>query len=120
MNEVQGKLIGDQYIIQLSGHVDSGNASAVENAVIDLIGQEPGRPIHIDAEQLDYISSAGLRVILHLRKTHPELTISNVKPDVYEIFEMTGFTQMMTIEKAYRVVSIEGCEDIGRGRNGTK
>lgn len=119
MNEVQGKLIGDQYIIQLSGHVDSGNASAVENAVIDLIGQEPGRPIHIDAEQLDYISSAGLRVILHLRKTHPELTISNVKPDVYEIFEMTGFTQMMTIEKAYRVVSIEGCEEIGRGANGT-
>ena len=119
VNEVQGKLIGDQYIIQLSGHVDSGNASAVENAVIDLIGQEPGRPIHIDAEQLDYISSAGLRVILHLRKTHPELTISNVKPDVYEIFEMTGFTQMMTIEKAYRVVSIEGCEEIGRGANGT-
>ena len=119
MNEVQGKLIGEQYVIKLSGHIDSGNATAVEKAVLELIGQEPGRAIHIDADQLDYISSAGLRVILHLRKTHPELVISNVKPDVYEIFEMTGFTQMMTIEKAYRVVSVEGCEEIGRGANGT-
>ena len=119
VNEVQGKLIGEQYVIKLSGHIDSGNASAVEKAVLELIGQEPGRAIHIDADQLDYISSAGLRVILHLRKTHPELVISNVKPDVYEIFEMTGFTQMMTIEKAYRVVSVEGCEEIGRGANGT-
>ena len=72
VNEVQGKLIGEQYVIKLSGHIDSGNASAVEKAVLELIGQEPGRAIHIDADQLDYISSAGLRVILHLRKTHPE------------------------------------------------
>jgi uncharacterized protein (TIGR02172 family) len=32
---------------------------------------------------------------------------------------MTGFTEMMTVEKAYRVVSVEGCEEIGRGANGT-
>ena len=32
---------------------------------------------------------------------------------------MTGFTDMMPVEKAYRVVSVEGCEEIGRGANGT-
>ena len=58
-------------------------------------------------------------MILHLKKTYPELRVVNVSPEVYEIFDMTGFTEMMTVEKAYRVVSVEGCEEIGRGANGT-
>ncbi|MBO6052794.1 MAG: ATP-binding protein, partial [Clostridia bacterium] len=65
------------------------------------------------------ISSAGLRILLRLKKTNPDLTVTNVKPEVYEILEMTGFTEMMTVEKAYRVVSVDGCEEIGRGANGT-
>ena len=73
----------------------------------------------LDAENLDYISSAGLRIILRLKKNHPDLSIINVKSDVYEIFEMTGFTEMMHVEKAYRKVSLEGCEQIGRGANGS-
>ena len=43
----------------------------------------------------------------------------NVNSEVYEILEMTGFTEMMNVEKAYRTVSVEGCEEIGRGANGT-
>jgi len=46
------------------------------------------------------------------------MKIINVSSEVYEVFEMTGFTEMMTIEKAYRVLSIEGCEAIGEGSNG--
>ena len=76
-------------------------------------------PVVVDAEGLNYISSAGLRVLLHLRKSSPDLRIINVNSDVYDILEMTGFTQMMDVEKAYRVVSIEGCEEIGKGANGT-
>ena len=69
--------------------------------------------------RLEYISSAGLRVILRLKKAHPDLRIINVNSEVYEILDMTGFTEMMPVEKAYRVVSVEGCEEIGRGANGT-
>lgn len=119
MDIVKGKLVGEQVMIQLSGHIDSGNAPEVEQAIMEIIGEDHGKSLLIDAEELDYISSAGLRVILHLRKSHPELTIRNVKPDVYEILDMTGFTQMMNIEKVYRVVSVDGCEEIGRGANGT-
>lgn len=56
----------------------------------------------MDAEKLDYISSAGLRVILRLRKNEAGLRIIHAQSSVYEILEMTGFTEMMPVEKAYR------------------
>jgi len=104
--------------IALEGRIDSNNAQIVENELQDQIG-DTNLPIVLDADKLDYISSAGLRVLLRIRKKHPELAVINVNPEIYEIFEMTGFTEMMTVEKAYRVVSVEGCEVIGKGANGT-
>ena len=105
--------------IPLSGRIDSNNAAAVEQEILAELGAERDIVLILDAEKLEYISSAGLRVILHLKKMIPELSIRNVSSEVYEILEMTGFTEMMTVEKAYRVVSVEGCEEIGRGANGT-
>ena len=109
----------EKLTIELEGRIDSGNAAAVESEFNDAIGEKKPSAIVLDAERLDYISSAGLRIILRLRKKYPDLRIINVKSDVYEVLDMTGFTEMMTIEKAYRKVSIEGCEEIGRGANGT-
>lgn len=72
----------------------------------------------MDVDDLQYVSSAGLRVILRLRKSIPDLKIVNANPDIYEIFEMTGFNEIIPVEKAYRKLSVEGCEIIGRGANG--
>ena len=46
------------------------------------------------------------------------MCITEVNPPIYEILEMTGFTEIMRVEKAYRIVSVEGCEEIGHGANG--
>ena len=105
--------------ISLSGRIDSNNAAQVEQDVLAQLNGKASEPVVLDASALEYISSAGLRVILRLRKTYPDLRITGVSSEVYEILEMTGFTEMMTVEKAYRVVSVEGCEEIGRGANGT-
>lgn len=105
--------------IRLEGRIDSGNSAAVEKEILEAMQDKTVSAVEIDAEALEYISSAGLRIILRLRKAHPKLSIINTKPEVYEIFEMTGFTEMMKVEKAYRKVSIEGCEEIGRGANGS-
>ncbi len=102
--------------IMLSGRIDSGNASSVEEDIQSRL--RAGAPVILDAQNLEYISSAGLRVILRVKKTCPDLKIVNVSSEVYEILEMTGFTEMMTVEKAYRVVSVEGCEVVGEGFNG--
>ena len=106
-------------IIGLEGRIDSGNAAAIESEINEAMKEKDPSAIVLDAEKLEYMSSAGLRIILRLRKKHPDLSVINVKSDVYEVFEMTGFTEMMKVEKAYRKVSIEGCEEIGRGANGS-
>ena len=119
MKEVSVILTENELKIVLSGRIDSTNASDAETEITKYSEFNRSLPTVVDAQNLEYISSAGLRVILHLKKTNPDLRLINVTGDVYEILEMTGFTEMMTVEKAYRVVSVEGCEEIGRGANGT-
>jgi uncharacterized protein (TIGR02172 family) len=104
-------------ILPIKGRIDSANAAQVEQALQSQIAGQTD--LVLDAQELTYISSAGLRLILHMRKDHPELRIIRVNPDIYQILEMTGFTEMMPVEKTCREVSLEGAEEIGRGANGT-
>ncbi|MBQ6117760.1 MAG: anti-sigma factor antagonist [Clostridia bacterium] len=100
----------------LAGRVDSANAAEAEKQI--FAAAEGAGALTLDAADLEYISSAGLRVILRLKKAFKDVKIVNASPEVYEIFDMTGFTEMMDIAKAYRKVSVEGCEVIGEGANG--
>lgn len=109
----------DIFTAALEGRIDSGNSGDVEAEIRGAIGDRKPASVVLDAGGLEYISSAGLRVILRLRKEHPSLRVINVSSEVYEVFEMTGFTEMMGVEKAYRRVDVSGCEEIGRGANGT-
>ena len=106
-------------IIELKGKIDSVNAEQTENEILDQLTGLGDCEAVLDAAELEYISSAGLRVILRLKKNYPNLRMVNVNSEVYEILDMTGFTEIITVEKQYRVVSIEGCEEIGHGANGT-
>ena len=60
----------------------------------------------------------GPRVFLKLRKRLGSLSIIDVSPGVFEIFEMTGFSQLMDVQKRLCEVSLAGCEVIGTGGNG--
>jgi len=118
MAYVTGKRAEDTLELTLSGRIDSNNAPDVEKEIDELRQSLGGERVVIDAEALEYISSAGLRVLLRLRKQCPELKIVNVSAEVYDIFDMTGFAEMINVQKAYRRVSVEGCEVIGQGANG--
>ena len=118
MENVNEIIKDDGWEIALSGRVDSTNAPRVEGELLRIVESHPEEAPLINAEGLEYISSAGLRVLLHLRKQCPDMKIVEVRPDVYEIFDMTGFTEMMTVEKAYRRLSVDDCEIIGEGANG--
>ncbi len=119
MEEVRGTMRDGHLWITLFGRIDSGNAAQVEEEINKLMADDPSGSITVDAEKLEYISSAGLRVLLRMRKSCKDLRIINVNSEVYEILDMTGFTQMMDVAKAYRQVSVEGCEVVGQGANGT-
>ena len=108
----------DILYVAIEGRVDASNAAEAEEKIFSVKRDHPGKHIVVDADLLDYISSAGLRVILRLRKEEPGLAIINVAPDVYEVLDMTGFTDMVTVEKAYQRMSVEGCEFIAKGANG--
>ena len=108
----------DILYIAIEGRVDASNAVLAEEQIFNIKNENPGKHTVIDAENLEYISSAGLRVILKIRKEEPQLAIINVSAEVYEVFDMTGFTDMVTVEKAYPRMSIEGCEFIAEGANG--
>ena len=104
--------------IALEGRIDASNAAVAEEMIFNAKSENAGKNTVIDADALEYISSAGLRIILKLRKEEPRLAIINVAPEVYEVLDMTGFTDMVTVEKAYRRMSVEGCEFLAKGANG--
>ena len=104
--------------IAIEGRIDASNATIAEEKIFNIKNDNNDKYLVIDADKLEYISSAGLRVVLRLRKEEPKLAIINVAADVYEVFDMTGFTDMVTIEKAYPKMSTEGCEFIAKGANG--
>lgn len=104
--------------IFLEGRIDSTNSEQTGAEIDRIIAENSPENVILDAENLEYTSSAGLRVILKLRKKFEELKVINASAEVYDIFDMTGFTEMITVEKAYRRLSIEECEAIGQGANG--
>lgn len=105
--------------VKPNGRIDTSNASEVEKELFALVDERKPDKVIIDAEKLNYISSVGLRVILKLKKFIDDTSIINASLEIYDIFEMTGFTDIIEVKKAYREISVEGCEIIGKGGHGT-
>ncbi len=119
MDQLTYSLSDGTLSLPLSGRVDSASAPAVEEELRRLLAETGAERLTLDCEDLGYISSAGLRVLLRLKKSIPELRLVNVSSQVYEVLETTGFTQLLDIQKALRSLSVRGCEIIGEGANGT-
>ena len=115
---VQGKVNDGRLVISLFGEIDSSNASMVQDEIRAVREEHPCDAVELDCDQLKYASSAGLRVFLRLIQQVSDAIITNVHSELYSILEMTGFTDMVEVRRAYRVLSVEGCEIIGEGANG--
>ena len=114
INEKDGKLE-----IKLEGRIDTNNAPDVEQEIMSALDANDGKEPIFDAENLEYISSAGLRVLMKIRKKfNKPVDIINVSRDVYDIFETTGFTDLLNVKKAYRKISIDGLQLLGQGMTG--
>ena len=103
-------------LVKVHGSVSSVNAPEFEE---ELFAAVSGQDLTIDAADLTYISSAGLRVLLKAKKKLAgQLVVENVSLEVFEVLEVTGFTQILTVRKALRQISVEGLTEIGHGQNG--
>lgn len=71
-------------------------------------------------DSLTYISSAGLRFLMKFCKSMgKKLSVINVSKEIFEIFDTTGFTNILDVQKKLREISVEGCELLGQGGNGS-
>lgn len=109
----------DSVVIKVEGRVDSTNSSDIQAEILAILEENPCDHLVFDFEEVDYISSAGLRVINTLQKRRKDkIKVINVSSAVFEIFQDTGFDSILEVERQLRKVSVEGCKMIGKGANG--
>lgn len=83
----------------VSGRINTATAPDLESQLLSALGGTTD--LTIDMKDVLYISSAGLRVILTVQKVmsrQGSFKLRNLRPEVFEVFEMTGFSQFITIE----------------------
>ena len=110
----------DSVTLILAGRLDTATSAKASADIERALATVPViSRLTCDAGQLEYISSSGLRILLSLAKRYKDFRITEVQSLVYEVLDTTGFTKIMTVERALRQLSVEGCEVIGVGGVGT-
>ena len=108
----------DALVVGLSGRITADNAQDAEDAVKSLLAGKGDASLTLDASGLEYISSAGLRVLMRLCKLYGSVSVVETSPDVYSVLEMTGFTEILDVRKRLREISLDDATMLGRGGNG--
>lgn len=85
--------------LEIKGRIDTKSAPQLEEIISSSL--DGVRLLVMDFEGVEYVSSAGLRVLLIAQKAmnrQGDMKVRNVNPDIMEIFEVTGFSDILTIE----------------------
>ena len=95
---VNKQVNGSEMTVAVEGRLDSTTSPILEAQVKNLSGIQS---LVFDFEHLDYVSSAGLRVLLAAQKVmnvQGKMVVRNVNETIAELFEVTGFSDILTIE----------------------
>lgn len=97
---LHSKIADNALILSLTGRLDSLTSSSIETELLNHI-EQTSLPILINLQSLDYIASAGLRIILMAAKRaksqEKNLTLCGLQPQIYHVFEISGFLKIMDI-----------------------
>ena len=96
---IEIKRNAEETIIELAGRLDTNTAPALDKTISNDI--EDTKNLVLDLKNLEYISSAGLRVLPGAQKKMQKagsMKVINVCEEVMDVFEMTGFADILTIE----------------------
>lgn len=97
--EINKNMSGSELTVKLEGRLDTTTAPELEQSLKDDL--EKIDSLVIDFEKLEYISSAGLRVLLSTKKAmtgRGNMVVRNVNETILEVFEMTGFNDILNVE----------------------
>ncbi len=107
-------------ILPLEGRITSDNAPELMRRLQEILDANPSLEPVFDLDKTEYMSSAGLRVLLTVRQRWQKpLELRNVSPGMLEILNVTGFSTMFTLKKKIREIDLTGCGVIGHGQFGT-
>ena len=96
---IEIKRNAEQTVIELTGRLDTTTAPVLDKTISEDVADAKNLVLNIKG--LEYISSAGLRVLLGAQKKFQKvgsMKVTNVREEVMEVFEMTGFADILTIE----------------------
>ena len=112
------KIENEVLTVALDGRMDTDASVKFDAEFAEICKENPHGTLVLDASELQYIASSGLRTVLKMAKSGKNFRIENVSPSVYSVFEMTGFSKIINISKALRKIDLAKCEKIGFGGNG--
>ena len=96
---IEIKRNAEEIVLEVAGRLDTTTAPALDKTIGENI--KDTKNLILDFKRLEYISSAGLRVLLSAQKKMQQIgsmKVINVCDDVMEVFEMTGFADILNIE----------------------
>ena len=96
---IEIKKNADEIVLEITGRLDTITAPALDKTINENLGEI--KSLILDCKNLEYISSAGLRVLLSTQKKLQQkgtMKLKNVREEVMEVFEITGFVDILTVE----------------------
>lgn len=101
MENLETKLEDQVLTVTITGRLDTSNAQL---CATELLPQLEGvKTVVFDCKDLIYISSAGLRVLIQVKKQmnhlHGDVIVRHLSPEIQEIFKMTGFDSILNVEQ---------------------
>ncbi|MCM1162277.1 MAG: STAS domain-containing protein [Roseburia sp.] len=98
--KIEVKKMEDKLTLKLKGRLDTTTAPKLEEVLKDSLADVT--ELRMDFLELEYLSSAGLRVLLaaskEMKKKDGTMVVCNVNEDIMEVFTITGFTDILTIQ----------------------
>ena len=98
--DVTYRIDKDILYVSVSGRIDASNAAQAEEEIFKVKNANPGKHTVLDADNLEYISSAGLRILLAAPKVmnkQGSMVVKNVNEVIAEVFEVAGFSDILTV-----------------------
>ncbi len=109
----------NKIVLKTRGKITAQNADSIKEMFLEKINGTDHPHIVVDMSEVYFISSAGLRVMMELQKRASFIEVINLSPDVYEVFSVTGLTEVMHARRMYKEITIDGLQVLGRGATAT-
>ena len=93
------EIVDKKLVFHLSGELNSYNAEQVEEQIDEAIALGGFETVMFEIGGLKYMSSAGLRIVAKLKQQYPDFCIINMSDDIYEVFAMVGFSDIIDIKR---------------------